>query len=248
MVSIGCLHLGKEDPYLYNLFLQYIDKIKPDIVLSGGDLTDAAEFRNSVKVSDVQIKKAIERDKEYTRNFCKNVFQFGNPGIKFLYLIQGNHELRYRRMAESKELFRNELSRETFEKEWVHPEAKIIWDYPEGEILQIGNCKFIHGRWYSKNHLKQHYDAYGSNTFYWHTHHLASNSFTHAKNKSADIVATLGCGEKLLPDWMAGKPHDWVNCFQLWYFDKKGNYQMFNLVYHQDKKIICPDGDILTAR
>jgi predicted phosphodiesterase len=238
VISVGCLHLGKEDKNFYRIFKNYVKENKCNAIVSGGDLTDAGPFRASSKASTAEMLRGMEKDYNLTREFISSTL----PYCDYLYFIRGNHENRYNKAAESNEVFRNSLSLETYQKEWA-PEAIHVLDYPNGEILKIGDAKLLHGRYWSKNHLFKHWEAYGPNTYYWHTHTVASESFVTNGTTNAPQVMTLGCGEKLLPNWMNGSPHKWVNCFQHWFFDKKGRYQLLNLVY-QDKKIIDAKGNI----
>ncbi len=248
IVSAGCIHLGKENRAGVDILKQYIAISCPDGFLSGGDLTDAGQFRSSAKngeggkISNVELKRAIEKDYLLTRDFNDFLADYD----MWVAAIRGNHEIRYERIAAQNELFKNELSYETYCKEWF-PIARHIKDYDFGQEFHIGRARFIHGRYYGKNHMQQHYDRYGANTYYWHTHEKCEMGFHKNLYSNAPSVASLGCMEKILPDWMQGAPHKWKNCFQQWYFEPNGEYQMYNIIVNGNKAIL-PDGTILTGK
>ena len=248
VVTAGCIHLGKENRAGVDILQQYIEKVKPNIFVSGGDLTDAGQFRSSArngeggKLSHSDLKRAIQKDLELTHSFGR----FIEATCEQAFAIRGNHEFRYERSASQNEFFANDLSYETYCTEWW-PGAIHVKDYDFGQELHIGRARFIHGRYYGRNHMQQHYDRYGANTYYWHTHEKCESSFHKNLYSNAPSVASLGCMEKILPDWMQGAPHKWTNCFQQWYFEPNGHYQMYNIVVNGNKAIL-PDGTILTGK
>tara|TARA_R110000868_G_scaffold4119_14_gene25044 strand:- start:714 stop:1511 length:798 start_codon:yes stop_codon:yes gene_type:complete len=248
VVTVGCVHLGKENKAFTDIFYDYVAEKTPHIIVSGGDLTDAGQFRGSArngeggKISPAELTRAIEKDFRYTRDFVYKTA----PVCENLYMIRGNHELRYERIADTQELFKDTLSYDTYCQQWA-PEATHVRDWGGGQELRIGKARFIHGRYYGTGHLKQHFDRYGEHTYYWHTHEYAVGSFHKNMSFNAPQVATLGCGEKLLPDWMLGSPHKWVNCFQHWYFEPNGNFQMYNIMVNGNKAIM-PNGEVWTGK
>jgi hypothetical protein len=246
VVSFGCLHLGKEDKKFKNILYKYIQQTKPYGVISGGDLTDSGEFRHTARngeggrLTPAQLTRAMEKDYWYTREIIEKIQDY----CSWLAFLRGNHDFRAEKIARENELFRESLSYETYKSEWA-PEVRYhVKDYDLGQEFHLGHAKFIHGRYYGRNHLQQHYDTHGPNTYYWHTHEYAVKSFTKNTFTNAPQVATLGCGEKILPDWMNGAPHKWVNCFQQWYFEPNGTYQMYNIIVENGRAIL-PNGEIL---
>lgn len=248
IVSGGCFHLGKENRAGVDIVKQYVELVQPDGFVSGGDLSDAGPFRSSArngeggKLSNVELKRAIEKEYKLVREFNDFFKRLGIP----VWAIRGNHDFRFERVGSQNELFRHELSYETYCREWF-PDATHVKDYDFGQELHIGHARFIHGRYWGRNHMQQHYDRYGPNTYYWHTHEKCESSFHKNLYSNAPSVASLGCMEKILPDWMQGAPHKWTNCFQQWYFEPNGHYQMYNIVVNGNKAIL-PDGTILIGK
>ena len=245
VVSFGCLHMGKESKALKQILFNYVADTSPYGLISGGDLVDAGAFRHTArngeggKLTPAQLTRAMEKDYEYTREVVNCL----TPWVQWSAFIHGNHDFRHEKVSKENELFRNSLSYETYKKVWTPEVNYHIKDYDLGQEFHLGRAKFIHGRYYGKNHLRQHYDTHGPNTYYWHTHERSEISCKKNSFTNAPIVATLGCGEKILPDWMNGAPHNWVNCFQQWYFEPDGTYQMYNIVVEKNRAIV-PGGKI----
>lgn len=239
-LTFGCMHLGKEDKQAYQLIRSWLSS-DYDLVIVGGDLFDAEHFRLKNKETGITNKHsqsfmidAVEKDKVLAEKF-RNDFINANPNTIFA-IIRGNHDVRYEKFAEHNPLFRSELSYENFKKNWIYGDNVIhINDYNDGEILRVGDAKFFHGRYWGQNHLKKHYEAYGANSFYWHTHAFEVLSTKRHGNKSAPVVATLGCLEKLVPEWMAGSPHNWVHCYQTFDFTATGTFDWSNTMIENEK-------------
>lgn len=251
IVTFGCLHLGKENIAAKNILLEYIYRTGPDGVLSGGDLSDCGQLRSSARngeggsLTTYQLTKAIEKEYNLTSDFVKQLRQT-MLAHTWLAGIGGNHEERLYRTGEKYDIFSEKLTPEIYKRDWF-PCEYYAHDYPLGQEIVIGKARFIHGRYFGVNHLKNHFDRYGANTFYWHTHEYAVGGFHKNTLGNAPAVGTLGCMEKILPDWMRGAPHKWSNCFQQWYFLPNGDFQMYNIMINNNKAIL-PDGTILLGK
>lgn len=247
VVTFGCLHLTKEDKKYKETLLSYIEATQPDGIVSGGDLSDCGPFRSSSKNSEGgsmtpgQIKKALEIEQEATWDFYLKLRKVAP--VSWIAAIRGNHEFRLDRLSRSSEIFKNAASYETYKSDWF-PADYHAKDYDLGQELHIGDARFIHGRYYGRGHLKKHYDAYGPNTYYWHTHEFSVEAFKHNGKGNAPEVASLGCGEKILPDWMMGAPHNWSNCFQQFIFEPNGEYSWVNIRVRNGKAHV-PEGFLL---
>ncbi len=190
--------------------LEYVKDFKPDITILGGDIVDAKGLHgvDHMPASAVDVG-FYHRDIKLIRNLLTKIRQ-ASPKTKIVYL-EGNHEHRYRRLAEK---FPN-LFGELFN---IQRDIELVNYIPYGTYdsqVVVGDCAFIHGTIWPDNHAKSYALRHTpSKVVYGHLHHYQAYT-THRATPamSPRYAVTAGALCSMDPDWKRGAAHQWVNGF-----------------------------------
>lgn len=198
----------------------YMEDLKPDIVILGGDVIDASGMHGieSMKASEVNLN-------HYNRDvkLLKGMFKTVSGLAKKVVFLEGNHEERYRRVVSKyPDLFGSLFN---LQRDTCLPEYGVDW-VPYGAYSSsyiIGDCAFIHGTIWPDNHAKAYalrHTPY--KVIYGHLHHLQAYT-THRANPAMNprYAITAGCLTNLSPEWKKGEAHQWVNGFISFIYDEK---------------------------
>jgi len=159
-----------------------------------------------------------------------------------MYLIEGNHEDRVNRYIEQYPQFEEmievpkNLRLDELNIEWIPFES-------EGEILEIGNAVFIHGKYTNKYHAKKHVNRYGKNVYYGHTHNVQLFSkVKHGADKTLE-GHSLGCLCEYDQQYKEGDPDNWQQAFGTFHFfpDDFYNRYITRIFKH---RFIAPNGKV----
>jgi hypothetical protein len=95
------------------------------------------------------------------------------------------------------------------------PKAKWIPYATYESMYQLGDCLFMHGSAYPKNHAKLYADTYVPlKVVYGHLHHFqAFTNYNAIPKKQPRYAVTAGCLTHLAPEYKGGNPHMWLNGF-----------------------------------
>jgi len=214
-VFLSDIHL----PFEINLsgIMKYIKDFKPDQIILGGDIIDAA---NTFGIDGWTADKvqsdglpAFTRDVKLLRKLLSSLQKVA-PKARIVYL-EGNHEERYRRpLSRYPELLQGkfDLVKESgFNGKWIP-----YGDYDS--FYKVGDCLFTHGTIYPDAHAKKMAMAYLPNkVVYGHIHDFQSYT-THNGDprKPGRYALTSGCLCGRLPDYKKGQPNKWLNGFISW--------------------------------
>lgn len=194
--------------------LAYLQDLKPDIVILGGDIIDAKGLHGveSFKVTDFK-KEWYKRDVKLLKEFLTKLYKLV-PKATFIYL-EGNHEERYTR------LMRKYI--DTFGGDFnllrdACPEGmKVKW-IPYGtykSFYRLGDTVFLHGTVWPDIHAKKYaLDHTPYKCIYGHLHHF--QAYTTRKSlatMSPRYAVTAGCLTNTAPEWKKGAPNQWINGF-----------------------------------
>jgi predicted phosphodiesterase len=214
-VFISDLHL----PYNINLsgVFDYIRDFKPDTIILGGDIIDAADTHGIDGFTPERIEKEVlkvlyPRDVKLMRDLVAEVKSLA-PKAKLVFL-EGNHEERYRRLIKRyPEMLAGKLD---FKKDALS-EFDIEW-IPYGDydsFYRVGDTLFTHGTIYPEVHAKKYAYFYSPDkVVYGHVHDFQAFTMHRGDpSKPAKYAVTAGCLCKLTPDYKKGAPHKWNNGF-----------------------------------
>lgn len=139
-------------------------------------------------------------------------------------IIEGNHEFRMERYINA-----NPQLEGMFEvPRCLHLKSRgINWVpfWSAGKTYKIGNATFIHGpSSLTGFHTKKAAHAYGSSTFYGHTHDVQCFSVEYADKAKTIVGQSLGCLCDKQP-YMRGQPDKWQLAFGVFHFFEDGYFQ-----------------------
>jgi predicted phosphodiesterase len=116
---------------------------------------------------------------------------------------------------------------------WYALDSKL----PKKRLYRLGKCHFIHGCYINKYHAFKHLITYGCCLVYGHTHQ--SQSYMLNMMEQEPIMAWgLGCLCSHAPDYLRGRPANWISQFATFeYNTKTGNFNLYP-VNITDKRFI----------
>lgn len=95
-------------------------------------------------------------------------------------------------------------------------------------LYKVGNLYFTHGCFTGKYHAAKHLQAFGCNLVYGHSHNTQT-SMQNMKMQDVYVAYGLGCLCDHEPEYMKGRPANWINSFGIVYFNKKGNFNFYQI-------------------
>jgi metallophosphoesterase superfamily enzyme len=226
-IIIPDLHMTDRLPKDYLAVRGFIKDFKPDRIVLLGDFMDVG----SLSAWDTDKKRIMEN-----KRFKKEIVA-ANDELDYLTdclnkdgkidYIEGNHEWRVERYLDKNPEMEGLI--ELPEKLGLE-ERNIDW-YPYlnqvKNPLKIGDMHFIHGMYTNMNHAKKHLQALGCNVCYGHKHETQTAMQNMAMQKPYMAYGLGTLGDKS-PDFMKGRPANWMNQFGVFYWDTNtGNFNLF---------------------
>lgn len=223
MLIIPDLHLdaAEEIHPAYAVVRKFAKSFQPDAVLFLGDVLDlpyiAIFNKDNVKVlsrgSFTKDYDLWNRELDYWQSLTGKV-----------YIREGNHEERIGRLLQKNMTLRGSIEIEDrcqYQKRGIRY-ARVL-DLP----TKIGHCNFIHGWYTNLYHPKKTLLKMGANIAYGHTHDVQNFSVKAMAQEHEMCAWSLGCLCDIQPEWVKGRPMDWMHAFGEFYVNRKTG--MFNL-------------------
>lgn len=200
---------------------KYIEDLKPDYVILGGDIIDAMGLHCSESMRADQVNMDwYERDTNFLKEFLGEIYRIV-PKAEVVFL-EGNHEERWQRIAKKyPKVFKNVIN---LKRDSAVKGMNIKW-IPYGtysSYYKLGDTVFIHGTVFPDNHAKKYAtDHTPYKCIYGHLHHFQSYTTRKAfSTMSPRYAVTAGCLSKTTPEWKKGAPNQWVNGFISFILDR----------------------------
>jgi predicted phosphodiesterase len=186
-VIVTDTHGSSIDPRAAKAFLDDLEQINPAEVVMLGDHIDCGGFLAPHLRDDyvAELAYTVEGDVGAANEFLDSV-QSRAPGAKIHYL-EGNHEFRIQKFVV------DQARGNVFDASWLakmfsppavlnlqkrkityYPQEGIYFDTENRGVIQLGKCRFMHGRYCTKNAAKSHLDEYVCNIVFGHTHRADS--------------------------------------------------------------------------
>lgn len=208
------VHLDEETPEEYLPVKKLIKDLKPDEIVLLGDFMDVS----SLSAWDLDKKRRMEGQRYIFEVVTANKeLDFLQKHSKKITYLEGNHEDRVNRYLDKYPEMEGLIEPKKVLK---LKKRKIKW-YKYNELYQIGKFYLTHGMYITIHHAKKHLLSLGCNIIYGHTH----GAQTHLQNMKMQLphmAYGLGCLCNKEPDYMRGRPANWINQFAIMEVNKEG--------------------------
>ena len=229
-------HIPQFIPLVVNKFLK---DFKPDIVILGGDITDAAAFSPWIEGKINMIRKT-QTPKQMFMGLNQYILQPIRRAVGdncLIVYIKGNHEFRIESAIATD--FRGEGYWE-LENNIDSGLVDVVVPYISetvANIFKVGDLHYIHGHKVRTNlyHAKAMGERYGVSIRYGHFH--TSQEYTMERPSHVSkftIVKCIPCLTHLNPSYMKGVPNSRVLGFNAGYVEKNGMFDDTNCIIHKD--------------
>jgi len=247
ILAFGCAHFPYQNDRAVEVFCKAADRIKPDKIISLGDLLDCGQFSAHPPTYGMPVTD-YEADLARVNRFLDRLQKCCNQ----LVLIEGNHEYRIDRWAAATAEGRGAYTllaprrRLTEGRKCTYvPYGGAAGTYPHHKI----NPRFVavHGWSYATNATKKHLSiSQGKSIIHAHTHRADSSIIQNVWSSGKIVSArSAGCLCKLIPIYGTGTPVEWVNAFILGYLGRHTD-TMYTIPIIKNQCIL-PDGTEIKA-
>lgn len=213
MVILPDVHINTTVPKPYQVVKNFIKLYKPDEIVLLGDYMDV----QSLSAWDMDKRKLMEG-----RRYKKEV-EVTNKELDFLQkhsknitYIEGNHENRVERYIEKNPEMEGLLEI----KDCLNLDERGIKYVEMNKLYKVGHCYLTHGLYTNKYHASKHLTSLGCNIIYGHTHRPDISSMI-MKMQKPIMAWGLGCLCDKEPDYLRGRPSNWVDQFAIMEFETK---------------------------
>jgi len=208
-----------------------VETIKSAIILPDVHLTeDVPTDYNSVKpfVKSFRHKKRKMEKRRYSSEVdCANKeIDFLQRYTGEVVYLAGNHEFRVDRYLDKNPEMEGMIE---IPERLNLKERNIKWVPFEDQVktpFKLGDMHFIHGLYTNKYNAQKHLQTLGCNICYGHQHSTQTAMQNMAMQKPHMAYALGTLGDKS-PDYLQGKPANWINQFGVFYWNPKNGH--FNL-------------------
>jgi predicted phosphodiesterase len=220
IVLLFDVHLTAGKPHSsYRLAKKFIRDFRPDETILGGDFMDCEALSHWTKNKRKKMEgkrwnaelAVAARELEFLQLHSKKVtYMYGNHEDWVYQYVDENPEVEGLIEIENR----------------LDLDVKGIEYYQYNELLKRGNLYVTHGMYTPKYHANKHLTALGCNIVYGHTHRpqMDMMNMKMVEPHKAWCMPCL-CGHE--PEYMKGKPANWMNGFGVVYLSEKSG--LFNL-------------------
>lgn len=222
-VFISDIHFPFEDRSAWQLTLNVIRDLKPDMVFLGGDIIDFYSISQYDREPDRKL--TLQQDLNYAFEELSKLRNIVGSKCHIMFL-QGNHETRWERYLNSKAEELSVLDALKLPELLKLNKLKIKW-IPNGSRTKIGKLWHLHGNEIAGsgvNIAKSKFDRLGSNIIFGHHHKMQSYI---KRNYEGEVCGAWAnpCLSDLQPDYAHFT--DWVLGFSvIEYSDATGNFHV----------------------
>ncbi len=230
-------HFPNHDEEAFKCALKVLEKIKPDIFLSLGDIVDGESVsswqwkrrkRPPLEYQLPSIHREIKEANKYLDKIdavCKKIKC--NRKI----IAQGNHDEWFDRFVEENPY----LEHLTFRNAFRFDDRGYEY-YPYGELFKIAGSKLYayHGGHYMGiTHTRTHVLNLGCNVIYGHTHDCQKSVITHIDG--AHMAHSMGCLTDMSKDYLRGRKTNWTHNVGIIDLFDDGNFNLQVLTINDGK-------------
>lgn len=220
IIILPDIHLSDGQPHKdYEVVKRFIKQNRSDEIILLGDFMDVS----SLSAWDISKRRKMEgRRYEKECEEANRELDFLQKYTKKITFIEGNHEDRVERYID----FNPEMEGLIEVEKKLHLKERGIKYIPLNELYKVGNMYFTHGIYINQYHAMKHLIRLGCNVCYGHSHSTQTAMMNMRMLKPHQAYA-LGCLCGHSPDYMKGKPSNWINQFAIMYTGSKGNFNLY---------------------
>lgn len=214
------VHLTEEVPKPYKVAKKFIASRKWDEIVLMGDYMSV----DALSAWDMDKKRKME-NRRYLQevHIANRELDFIQKNTRNTTFLEGNHEYRVQAYLDK------------------HPEMEGLMEVPlmlklekrgipyvkMNDLYKVGNLYLTHGLYTNKYHSNKHVQELGCNIAYGHTH-KAQSFMMNMKLQEPIMAWGLGTLGETAPDYMKGRPSNWINGFGVVYLnDRTGNFNLY---------------------
>ena len=222
MMAFGCPHFPYQNKTAIEVFCKAAEHIKPDIVVSLGDMLSCDQFSTHSPTYGMP-ETSYADDVSQANAFLDRIQRHSDR----LVMVEGNHEYRVARWAAVSARGKGThtmLSPQkvlTAGRKCVYiPYGPSEGTYPHYKVNP--RIVAVHGWSYAKNATKAHLAiSQGRSVIHAHTHRVDSSTVQNIWSPGKIVEAhSSGCLCKLIPIYGTGTPVEWANAFILGYLGR----------------------------
>ncbi len=219
------VHLDENVPKDYKMLKPFIEEFKPDIIVLLGDFMDIS----SLSAWDRDKKRKMENRRFKAEVDCANKeLDFLQKNCGKVVFLEGNHENRVSRYLD----FNPEMEGMIDIQEVLRLEERGIEWCDMNDLYKIGHMYFTHGMYTGKYFANKHLMEIGENLVVGHTHKTQTAFQNQAMGKEKMVYGLGTLGDKA-PDYMQGRPSNWINQFGIMYVNERSgdfNFYPVNII------------------
>lgn len=216
-VVLPDVHLDTNVPKDYLPVKKFIAEYKPDKVIILGDFMNvgsmsAWDYDKKRKMEGRRWIKEVEvanKELDYLEKYVKDK----EDGIIYL---EGNHEDRVQRYLDKNPEMEGIIE---IEEQLGLKKRNVKW-VEMNKLYKLGEMHFTHGMYTNKYCAQKHLDVLGCNVCFGHQHKTQTAFQNQAMAKPIMSYALGTLGDKA-PDYLKGRPGNWINQFAIYEWDTK---------------------------
>lgn len=221
-IFISDVHFPFQDRASWQLTLDIIKHLQPQLIFLGGDIMDCYAVSQYDRQPDRKL--TLQQDLDYAHEELSRVRKYAGKSADIVYL-EGNHETRLTRYLSSKAEELSVLEALQLPQLLKLDKLKIKW-VPNGSRIRIGKLWHLHGNEIAGggvNIAKSKFDKLGSNVIFGHHHKMQSYIKRNYEGEVCGAWAN-GCLSDLQPDYAHFT--DWILGFSLIEYGATGNFHV----------------------
>jgi len=219
IIVVPDVHMTTEVPKEYELVKRFIKEQKPDEVILLGDFMDCSSLShwNESKARSMEGKRWNKEVK-----LANDELDFLQKHTKKVTYIEGNHENWVEQYIDKHPEMEGLIE---IPKKLKLAKRGIAW-YKYNTLYKVENLYFTHGCYTGKYHANKHLQSFGCNIVYGHAHNTQT-AMQNMKMQEVHMSYGLGCLCDHEPEYMHGRPANWINQFAVAYINKAGDFNLY---------------------
>lgn len=208
------IHLTQDGPAVpYTLVKSFLREYKPHLTIILGDFMECEALSHWL-----ESKRKLLENKRYNKEcvVANDELDYIQQYSQEIVYLEGNHENWVEQYVEKRPEVEGLLEIPIR----LHLKQRSIKWIPLNKLYRVGKLYFVHGTYINKYHAQKHLVAYGCNICYGHTH----TAQTHQLNMQMQepiMAYGLGCLCDREPQFMRGRPANWINQFAVMDLEEK---------------------------